>query len=721
VVSTEAELTTDQKTGEGEEKDEDLVIVEPTMGLCEVCCQITSDTNSWGLVICASFWAALSGVAMVFGFVFSFQYGIEWLQEVYMGGKLVQQVGTMQDTKGMCLGVLAAQKLVVPILPILNTTLAPDLTIAPNNNANSLDIYAISGFDVVTDIMPANAYNILIFFLAFGVIAGITQMFQQYCFGRCGVAAARHLRIGLYEAYLDQEVGFHDKHLSNVLNAKIASEPPKVQSGLTTQAGFFWAQLATALVGCIYAFVKSPEFSLILLALLPSMLFAGGVQGMFIAQSMGSGSGDDKWASSVGKAGEALGGLRTVLSINARKENMRLYNKDVEKLRKQGACYGYKLGFGMGLFFFSMFFCMYGIALWYATFMVGECKLNTGEVFGGFFAFFLGGMGIAQCMTGLGNVISSFTAANICHAIINREPIRKKPDDEDDPNGLTSGIDKGRIELKNVKFAYPTRPDNYVFNDFSLTIEPGMTVAFVGHSGCGKSTIVNLLERFYDPEKGEILIDGIPIHNYNVNYLREQLSLVGQEPVLFDMTIRENISLGTTKENVTDTDIHNAAKRANAYNFIMEFPDEFNTSTGEKGAQMSGGQKQRVAIARAIMKQPKILLLDEATSALDTGSEKIVQAALDKLIETESCTCIVIAHRLSTIKDADLIVVMDHGSIIEKGNHDSLMEEHGVYYQMVNQQSLIEQTGDGFDISMLRQKSEHSLRPKHIPGSFLPR
>jgi ABC-type multidrug transport system fused ATPase/permease subunit len=206
----------------------------------------------------------------------------------------------------------------------------------------------------------------------------------------------------------------------------------------------------------------------------------------------------------------------------------------------------------------------------------------------------------------------------------------------------------------------------------------------VGYSGCGKSSIVSLLERFYDPQEGEITLDGVDIKELNVKWLRQQIGFVGQEPVLFSGSIAENLRYG--KLNATQEEIEEACKSANAHNFISEFPDEYETNVGEKGTQLSGGQKQRIAIARAIIKNPSILLLDEATSALDTESEKIVQQALDNVMKGR--TTIVIAHRLSTIRHANLIVCIEAGQVIEQGTHEELMEKAGLYRQLVDRQTL---------------------------------
>lgn len=240
---------------------------------------------------------------------------------------------------------------------------------------------------------------------------------------------------------------------------------------------------------------------------------------------------------------------------------------------------------------------------------------------------------------------------------------------------------KGTIEFRNVNFKYDTSTD-YILKDINFKVEQGRTVALVGASGSGKTTIVNLIPRFYVVKEGEILIDGINVNNFDKNDLRRLVGLVPQETVLFAETIKENIRLG--KLDATDEEIFEAAKFANAYDFIMDLPDKFDTYVGERGMQLSGGQRQRIAIARAILSNPKILLLDEATSALDNESELIVQDALDRLMKTR--TSLVVAHRLSTIQNADLIIVLDKGVIVETGKHDELLKKEGFYYKYYNMQ-----------------------------------
>lgn len=240
---------------------------------------------------------------------------------------------------------------------------------------------------------------------------------------------------------------------------------------------------------------------------------------------------------------------------------------------------------------------------------------------------------------------------------------------------------KGELEFIDCKFTYPTRPDIQVLKGLLVSVKPGQTLAFVGCSGCGKSTSVQLLERFYDPDEGRVLIDGRPSHTVNVPFLRAQIGIVSQEPVLFDCSIAENIQYGDNTRNMSMEEIVDAAKKAYLHDFVMTLPDKYETQVGAQGSQLSRGQKQRIAIARAIIRNPKILLLDEATSALDTESEKTVQAALDEA--RRGRTCIVIAHRLSTIQTADIIAVMSQGAVIERGTHEELMAKRAAYYKLV--------------------------------------
>ncbi|KAH9123154.1 hypothetical protein AeMF1_005792, partial [Aphanomyces euteiches] len=282
---------------------------------------------------------------------------------------------------------------------------------------------------------------------------------------------------------------------------------------------------------------------------------------------------------------------------------------------------------------------------------------------------------------GLGDVAKAKKAVKSIFAIIDRQP----PIDCTSDDGIKLEHVKGDVELRGLDFCYPSRPDSKIYKNYNLKIKSGQTVALVGGSGSGKSTAINLIERFYDPNAGAVYLDGVDLKSINVQSLRNHISIVSQEPVLFVGTIGENIATG--KPGATQAEIEDAAKKANAHDFVMQFPDGYNTSVGDRGVQVSGGQKQRIAIARAIIRDPEILLLDEATSALDNESERIVQASLDALLQIKSRTTIIVAHRLSTVRHADVIAVVDGGHIAEQGTHDDLsVIPNGLYANLVARQ-----------------------------------
>ena len=285
-------------------------------------------------------------------------------------------------------------------------------------------------------------------------------------------------------------------------------------------------------------------------------------------------------------------------------------------------------------------------------------------------------------------VIASAASLAQMDVIIKRKPLIDSLSEEGEK---PVGRPFGNIEVKNVYFSYPSRPDNQVCNDYNLSVASGETVALCGPSGAGKSTIINLLLRFYDPSSGQILLDGMDIRSLNIRWLRSVIGYVGQEPVLFSGTIFENISYGFDKrvfsvDSVSDDVVIAAATLANAHDFITSFPNGYNTDVGSNGTALSGGQKQRIAIARALVKRPAVLLLDEATSALDNASEKLVQASIDQLQQSRMQTTLVIAHRLSTIRNADKIAVVNGGRVVELGKHDELLAKDGLYADLVRVQ-----------------------------------
>ncbi|PHT55715.1 ABC transporter B family member 9, partial [Capsicum baccatum] len=314
-------------------------------------------------------------------------------------------------------------------------------------------------------------------------------------------------------------------------------------------------------------------------------------------------------------------------------------------------------GIGLGVVLLILL-STYGLAIWYGSKLIIEKGYHGGDVINVLMAIMTGGMSLGQTTPSLNAFAAGQAAAYKMFETINKKPLV----DTSDMSGVVLADIDGEIELKDVYFRYPSRLDVQIFSGFSLVVPSGKTVALVGQSGSGRSTIISLLERFYDPEAGDVLLDGINLKKYQLKWLRQQMGLVSQEPILFATTIKENISCG--KENATEEEISAAIEIANAANFIEQLPQGLDTKVGEHGTQLSDGQKQRLAIARAILKNPKILLLDEATSALDAESERIVQEALEKVMEKR--TIVVVAHRLTTIRNADYIAVLHAGKLLEQ-------------------------------------------------------
>jgi ABC-type multidrug transport system fused ATPase/permease subunit len=384
-------------------------------------------------------------------------------------------------------------------------------------------------------------------------------------------------------------------------------------------------------------------------------------------------------------AQQCLSSIRTVHAFGGQEREKHRYQEKLIAAEKVGLRSQLFNGVGLGSLQLVIF-GVYALAFWYGNKLVPG-TLNAGGVLNVLFAILIGSFSLGSAGPQISSIATAMGAAKIIFEIIDRKSLIDSLSDE----GLKPEKVVGNIEFKNINFQYPSRPDVVILDNFNLNIESGKTVALVGTSGSGKSTIVKLFERFYDPASGTVTLDGVDIKLLNVNWLRRQVGMVSQEPVLFDATIRQNILYGIqnfSELSVKDQDarIEDACRQSNCWDFIQLLPKKLETSVGESGGMLSGGQKQRIAIARSIIKNPQVLLLDEATSALDTESERIVQAALE--VASKNRTTIVIAHRLSTIKNADKIVVMEKGVIKEAGTHKELIDMGAIYADLVATQSL---------------------------------
>jgi len=329
-------------------------------------------------------------------------------------------------------------------------------------------------------------------------------------------------------------------------------------------------------------------------------------------------------------------------------------------------------------------FFVISLVFWFGSRLIANLEISIDHFYVCFMAVVLGSIQVGNIFSFVPDISSAQGAANDVLNLLDSVP----EIDSDSGDGKTPQNVSGHVRLEDVHFRYPTRPDARVLRGLNLEVKPGTFIALVGASGCGKSTVIQLIERFYDPLAGRIYLDGQLITDLNIREYRKQISLVSQEPTLYAGTVRFNILLGAVKppEEVTQGEIEMACRDANILEFIQSLPDGFETEVGGKGSQLSGGQKQRIAIARALLRNPKVLLLDEATSALDSNSEKVVQAALDQAAKGR--TTIAIAHRLSTIQNADRIYFIKEGRVSESGTHDQLISLRGGYHEYVQLQDL---------------------------------
>ncbi|GMH30820.1 hypothetical protein Nepgr_032663 [Nepenthes gracilis] len=513
-------------------------------------------------------------------------------------------------------------------------------------------------------------------FIVLGVASLLTHPLRTYFFAVAGGKLIQRIRSVCFEKVVHMEVGWFDEpeHSSGAIGARLSADAASIRALVGDALGLLVQNAASAVTGVVIAFVACWQLAFVVLALLPLIGLNGYVQMKFLKGFTADAKKKYEEASQV--ANDAVGSIRTVASFCAEEKVMQLYEKKCEGPMNAGIKQGLVSGVGFG-FSFAMLFCTYAACFYAGAQLVDHGKTTFSKVFRVFFALTMAAIGISQSSSFTPDSGKAKIAAASIFAIVDRE----SNIDPSDESGMTLDDVKGEIELEHVSFKYPTRPDIQIFRDLNLTIHAGKTVALVGESGSGKSTVISLLQRFYDPDSGCITIDGIEIKKFQVKWLRQQMGLVSQEPVLFNDTIRANIAYGK-EDNATEAEILAAAELANAHKFISGLQQGYDTVVGERGVQLSGGQKQRVAIARAIVKSPKILLLDEATSALDAESERVVQNALDRVMVNR--TTVVVAHRLSTIKGADLIAVVKNGVIAEQGVHESLIRiKNGVYASLV--------------------------------------
>ncbi|KAL8252897.1 hypothetical protein R6Q59_036590 [Mikania micrantha] len=513
-------------------------------------------------------------------------------------------------------------------------------------------------------------------FVMLGAVSFVAYPVRSYLFAVAGSKLIKRIRSLCFEKVINMEIGWFDKpeNSSGAIGARLSADAASVRGLVGDALAQIVQDSASAAAGLVIAFAACWQLALIILALIPLMSANGYVQMRFMKGFSADAKLMYEEASQV--ANDAVGSIRTVVSFCAEEKVMQLYRSKCEGPKKNGIKQGLISGIGFGVSFFLLY-CVYATSFYAGARFVEAGKTDFADVIKVFFALAMAALGVSQSSSFAPDTTKAKTSAVSVFAILDR----MSEIDPSDESGLTLETVKGEIEISHVCFRYPTRPDVEIFRDLCLTIKSGKTVALVGESGSGKSTVIQLLQRFYNPDSGCITLDGTELHKFQLKWLRMQMGLVSQEPVLFNDTIWANIAYGKDGD-AAEAEILAASELANAHTFISGMHQGYNTMVGERGVQLSGGQKQRIAIARAIVKGPRILLLDEATSALDAESERVVQDALDRVMVNR--TTVVVAHRLSTIKGADIIAVVKNGAIVEKGKHEKLMKiKDGFYSSLV--------------------------------------
>uniref|UniRef100_A0AAQ5Z9G7 Bile salt export pump n=1 Tax=Amphiprion ocellaris TaxID=80972 RepID=A0AAQ5Z9G7_AMPOC len=500
---------------------------------------------------------------------------------------------------------------------------------------------------------------------------------QGYAFSKSGELLTRRLRRLGFHSMLGQEIGWFDDHRNSpgALTTRLATDASQVQGATGSQIGMIVNSLTNIGVAVIMSFYFSWKLTMLILCFLPFIALSGGFQASMLT---GFAKQDKQAMETAGRiSGEALNNIRTIAGLGKERNFVEMYEAQLDapyqaalkKANVYGACYGFAQ---------CVVFLTNSASYRFGGYLVKQEGLHFSLVFRVISAIVTSGTALGRASSYTPDYAKAKISAARFFQLLDRVP---QISIYSDKGHKWVKICEGNIEFIDCKFTYPTRPDIQVLNGLNVAVKPGQTLAFVGSSGCGKSTSVQLLERFYDPDHGRVLIDGHDSTHVNVPFLRSKIGIVSQEPILFDCSIAENIKYGDNSREISMNEVISAAKKAQLHDFVMSLPEKYDTNVGAQGSQLSRGQKQRIAIARAIIRDPKILLLDEATSALDTESEKTVQEALDKA--REGRTCIVIAHRLSTIQNSDIIAVMSRGLLIEKGTHDQLMALNGAYYKLV--------------------------------------
>eukprot|EP00667_Euglena_gracilis_P000336 EG_transcript_336 len=536
-------------------------------------------------------------------------------------------------------------------------------------------------------------------------------------FSISGDRQGRKMRWKFFSAILDQEVAFFDCCKAGELTSHISSDVQIVSTLLGSKIFLLISYMSTFVISYIFAFIQSWSLTLVMLGVTPLIAISAAVMARVL--STATTKIQEVYATAGAIAQEVLSAIRTVHAFDGMEREAERYGTRVAAVEKIAIKKGLWVGLSQGVTMCIMFWS-YAIAFYFGSYLIEWNWNSPGDVLSVFFTVLIGARQAGLASPIFSNVAEARGAAQKIFGILDRQPAM---DAKEGGVGQPVTSTKGHIEFRNVAFTYPARPDLPIFKGFNLEVQPGQRVALVGPSGSGKSSIVALIQRFYDPEEGDVLVDGVPLRHLNLHSWRDKVGIVTQEPILFQTTVMENIRC--VRPDVSEEEVIQACKDAFIHDVISKLPDGYNTVVGESGSQLSGGQKQRVAIARAIVKDPRVLLLDEATSALDRQSEAIVQEALNNVMRGR--TVVTIAHRLVTIQDSDLICYIQPrdaqappdspaatSRVLESGTHEQLMSLGGEYSNMVFTQNQVSQhahpvvhtTGAGATVSKEAEEAD---------------
>nr|QUF59439.1 ATP-binding cassette transporter Abcb1-like1/3/4 [Brachionus angularis] len=528
------------------------------------------------------------------------------------------------------------------------------------------------------------------------ILVGLASFLLNYLVNICWNTACERQIKKMRHSILRQDMLFFDKNTPGDLSSVLLENIEVVKLGIGFKFSDFLSMLTRGIACFCLAIFSAWKFSIVFIFIGPLIIITSGIMVTIIKKYTIK---ELKSYSNAAKISqEILISLRTVLALGIEKKAIKKYSNSLEEAENMAKKKGLLVGIFAGASY-GLTNCMFAVGIYYGVYLIRtDCEnYNVSRIIQSFFCIITTVFSIAQALPFLKDLAEAKGAYRKILEIIDTESCI----DILKTNEKKLYNFKGNIEFENISFNYPQRPDLRILNNFNLKIPAGKTIALVGYSGGGKSTIFSLLQRFYLINSGSIKLDDDDIQTLDLNWLRNQMSLVSQEPALFTTSIKENIRLG--RLDATDSEIEEAAKNANAHDFIMSLANKYETKVGERGTHLSGGQKQRIAIARALIRNPKIFLLDEATSALDYESEKIVQEALEKA--KIGRTTIIIAHRLSTIKNADLIAYISDGVVKEQGTHEELIELKGKYYDMINTQN---KTKEDENLQSLTEKEKYT-------------